>query len=373
MIKFLHIVVDDKFPKGVYNDYKKISQFENHCVIFNINKVPLTYVGDIEGINVLSSRKTIKMFLEKEDYDFVFFHSLPADYWPFIQYIPKEKIIIWWGWGYDIYALPYGQKPFIKARLLKPLTKKWMDSLRCHQLKKMLGFIYYPYYSYYKKKIIKRIDFFQPVISMEYQLMKQNKGFNAKEYYRQGVIQKNVCLFAEHDSYGDIMFGNSATETNNHFDVAEIMNRACLNGRTIHVPISYGSKRYQKRLKNKLFIKDANIHFLETMLPKEEYYAILSKCSYFVSGVIRQQSMANINLCIENGIKVFLYKDSMVYKYFEEIGIHIYAIEEIDKDSFCTPLTVEEAKNNSIIMDKEKERRHQVWMDFFNKYNNDEK
>ncbi len=364
MITILHIFVDDKFPKGVYGRYQKEGSTNNLCAILQNGNVEFKYVGDIEGLNVLSGKRQIRSFLKETHYDVVFFHSLPVESWSYVQYIPKDKIIIWWAWGYDLYDLPYGLKPFIKVELYKPLTRKVLDSYYMHRLRLLFNSYKYLYYANKRKKILKRIDYFQPITSIEYKLMFQNNCFRAKEYYHASSFQSSDRELKVRNDNGDVLFCNSAQPTNNHLDVADTINRIDLGNRDVFIPVSYGSDRYKDVLKSKLMIKGANLVFLESFLAKDEYYNMISKCSYFVSGVMRQQSMGNISYCLLNGIKVFLYKDSLPYQYLKEGGYYVYAIEEINENSFNTALTLNEAKLNRELMEKEAERRKQIWSDF---------
>ncbi len=364
MITILHIFVDDKFPKGVYGQYQKEGSTNNICAIFKKRNEELKYVGDIEGLNVLSGKRQIRSFLKETHYDVVFFHSLPVESWPYVQYIPKDKIVIWWAWGYDLYDLPYGLKPFIKINLFKPRTRKVLNSNYMHRLRLLFLSYKYLYYAIMRQKVLKRIDYFQPVISTEYKLMFNNKGFKAREYYHSSSFQSSDSELVMRNDNGDVLFCNSAYPTNNHLDVANTISKIDFGNRNFFIPVSYGQDKYKELLKSQLKIKGANLVFLENLLPLDEYNNMISKCSYFVSGVMRQQSMGNISFCLLNGIKVFLHKDSLPYQYLKEGGFFVYPIEEINDDSFSSALTLNEAKINRELMEKEAKRRKQVWSDF---------
>lgn len=369
MITILHIFVDDKFPKGVYCQYQKEGSTNNLCAIFKKGNEDFKYVGDVEGLNVLSERSQIKDYLKNTHYDAVFFHSLPVKYWPYISYIPKEKKIIWWAWGYDLYDLPYGLKPFIKVDLYKPLTRKVLYSNYLHRLKLLLQSYKYLYYVNKRQRVIKRVDYFQPVTSIEYELMLHNKGFKAKEYYHSSSFQRSDSELQIRKGDGDVLFCNSAHPTNNHLDVANAMNQFDFSNRNVYIPVSYGTDKYKEFLKSKLKIQGANLVFLEKLLPIDEYNNMVLKCSYFVSGVIRQQSMGNISYCLLNGIKVFLYKDSLPYKYLKSAGFYVYTIEDINEKSFNTALSLKEAVTNRELMAMEATRRENYWKAFLQENN----
>ena len=77
-----------------------------------------------------------------------------------------------------------------------------------------------------------------------------------------------------------------------------------------------------------------------------DYYALMDTYSYAVYGVIRQQAMGNIFGCLAKGIKVFLYRDSLVYKFLKEDGFVVFAIEDMDGSSFMKPLALTEIEQN---------------------------
>lgn len=62
---------------------------------------------------------------------------------------------------------------------------------------------------------------------------------------------------------------------------------------------------------------------------------------------MRQQAMGNIFLCLLYGIKVFLFKESIVYKQLIESGYFVFSIEDDLNDlSLQTLLSKEQAYNN---------------------------
>lgn len=108
--------------------------------------------------------------------------------------------------------------------------------------------------------------------------------------------------------------------------------------------MNYGDKEYAKIVMNT--VHSANCMYLQTFLEKSDYFALLEECAYFVSGVLRQQSVGNILYCISHGVKVFLYRNSMMYQYLKSSGFSVYAIEDSTAESFSTPTSKEEYKSN---------------------------
>ena len=83
------------------------------------------------------------------------------------------------------------------------------------------------------------------------------------------------------------------------------------------------------------------------LLPLEEYRAIINSISHAVFGMIRQQGLGNIWLCISNGVKIYLYKDSIVYKELKKMGFVCYSIEDdLTTESLSSCLSEKDAENN---------------------------
>ena len=116
------------------------------------------------------------------------------------------------------------------------------------------------------------------------------------------------------------------------------------------MPLNYGDNGYADLLSDTITLNNNKCRNITEFLPKEEYFDILHNTPFFISGVIRQQSMGNINSCLLNGVKVFLFKDSMVYKYLVDKGFVVFSIEEMTQNSFSSVLTLEESRHNHDLM-----------------------
>lgn len=363
----LHITPDEKFFDNVFAAWEKKDIFENKavCIKKKSERKEYKYIKNVEQVKLLTGKNTIRKYLCTEIYDVVYFHSLPLSLYQFLKYIPKDRIVIWWGWGYDLYSEmrkgPCVISPLLKLDLFKRETKYFfLNDLFGFRvlLKTILRLCIPPVLMVQRKKVLHRIDYFQPVVKLEYSMMCQNSDFKAEEFYCESISDEfeiEKCL----DMSGDILLGNSATPTNNHLDILNVVKKYSQDNQHIILPLSYGDQRYKKWLSRR--IKEANVIKLENYLPEREYLNILDKCSYAVFGTIRQQALGNINYALSKGIKVFLYKDSVVYKNYKDLGFAIYSIEEIDTFSFKTPLTKEELVQNAIAIKKEKERRDRIY------------
>ena len=359
-LRVLHIIKDDKFFDSVFNQFETVKQFENIAVLLvqKVEGYQFQYIKGVENVTIVKDTDFTNLLLDGA-YDIVFFHSLTVDKYKYITRIPKNKIIIWWSWGYDLYNSVYGMRPLLEVNLFRPLTSSVINSQRgiVYDIKQLIKKILFSrYYTRLRQQVIERIDYFQPVIPLEYQLLKEIPGFNAKEFYYPLCFSDyaNVLIDYKKNTNGSILIGNSQAPTNNHFDVWHDVNKYIPDGRDVIFPINYiGDKEYADEISNRIHSTSHNLHFLKDFMPKDEYFNMIDNCSYAIFGVMRQQAMGNINYCISHGIKVFLYRDSLVYRFLKENGYIVFAIEEIDENSFVTPLTHEEMELNAKAFAKE--------------------
>lgn len=361
-LRVFHITPDDKFFDEVYSIWENDNNFKNRAFfIAPYKKYVYKYIRLVNKVNSICKKREIKNLFSSKDYDVIFFHSLPSKYYSYFKYIPKDKIVIWWGWGYDIYLPSRGLPPLIKMEMYKPLTQKFINKTCLNiplMIQKMIYLIMRPIYNKQRNYALSRIDFYQPVLSKEYELMKQIPLFKAKEFYfNHSFWSFEACNPPGPD--GNILLGNSSTLTNNHLDLLKVVKDNKSDCQKIIMPLSYGNIKYAKWLKSKLAAPD--IMPLYDFMPLEEYKSLLKSCSYTIIGTMRQQAVGNIGFALSRGQKVFFYRDSILYKAYKEMGFVVFSIEEITNDSFSSPLSKYEIIQNSIASNNEYRRRRHIY------------
>lgn len=359
-VKILHITKDDKFFDDVFAAFETDIRLDNIAVleVKNVDNYQIRIIKKKDKIRLVDKNEMIHL-LNDGNYDVVFFYALTPTCYKYFKSIPDNKILIWWSWGYDIYEEDVGLAPIVPTDNYRDITKQ-LGPHKCNTLKDYIKAFYYCcigkwYYRKLRDNAIRRVDFFQPVLPIEYQRMKEVKGFRAMEFYYPRLFRYSVDVERKIDPFGNVLMGNSATYSNNHLDVWVDVKSYIPSGRTIIIPLSYGDKRYAKQVQDRIKSDTHQIVFFEKFMPREEYFKHISTCSYAVFGMIRQQAMGNIYVCLKNGVKVFLYKDSLVYKDLKDNGFVVYAIEDIDKFSFITPLSNEEIELQSAAFVKRRE------------------
>ena len=364
-LRVLHITPDDKFFDGVYTAYENNEVFENKALFYAPKKdYQFRYIKRTDDLEIYYRKKDVKERLKRDDYDIVFLHSMPYAFYQFVACIPDNRKVIWWGWGYDIYEKLHGLPAIVDINLYKEKTQFFIDSLKYDfrtVALKILNFFFGRIMMSYQEEAIKRVDYYQPVVKAEIDLLRRNKLFRAKEFYYRTVTPV-LCEYVERLADGDIILGNSATATNNHLDVLEVVLRLKQVDQKVIMPLSYGNDKYKAWLKPHLQKRD--ILPIYDFLPRDEYFQLVDKCSYAIYGNIRQQAMGNILHDIANGIKVFLYRDSIAYQNLISLGYVVFAIEDMSEMSLKTPLTKEQMNQNNKARMAEYNRRISVYHSF---------
>jgi len=275
MFKILHIIIDDKFFDEVYETFEKDNRFSNEALLIVPRKdYVIQRIKSIDKVRVMWNKDLIKQLLLGGNYNALFFHSLSSDRWWLFDYIPVDKIVIWWALGFDLYYGNLGLVPLLDFNLYKDKTKSliqtnkgilsWLHfvlnrcSLKCFNIKKQ------------KIKVLRRINYFVPVLPLEFLLMTEaNTEFHAKEFYFKNVPIK--WSHTQKDSQGDIMIGNSATYSNNHLDVWDVIGKSGVIDRRLIVPLSYGIRKYASKLKLILTSQFNEVVILDEMIPIDYY------------------------------------------------------------------------------------------------------
>ena len=362
-IVILHVFDDEKFFDSASDFFDSIPGIENLYYMYMPDNSSFKFIKKREKIDVITSYQEYISFFSAFFVDGIYFHSLNYKYYKYFKYISPEKTVIWWSWGYEIYHPVRLLQPLIKLDLFKPKTRAYIQKRR-KSIRNVIRLLYYVliYFhdNYIRKKVLARIDYFTPVIPLEYTLLsKKYSMFRAKPFLLglgPGISQKSEFVY--HEKAKHILIGNSLSYTNNHLDIFFIISKYKLGNQKIVVPINYGEdynadKEWFKE--NSCLEKDSTI-WLEDFLPRNVYLELFSNITHAIFGHIRQQAMGNIYICLLNGIKLFLYENSLIYKQLVAWGFKVFTIDsDMSELALKQVLSPEDALNNYNIMCKRNE------------------
>ena len=146
-----------------------------------------------------------------------------------------------------------------------------------------------------------------------------------------------------------LFFGNAAAVVNNHLDIFNSFSKFQIKDRQIIVPLSYGGDQFYIKdiIKYGEKIFGENFIPIQHFLSLKEYNTLLSTCSHAIFGYEQQAALGNITELLWTGVKLFLPKSSINYKYFKDHDYKVFTIEDdLTENHLSSPLTMSEKKQN---------------------------
>ena len=361
-IKILHILHDEKFIDGAIDTFNSTSVINTYVSIEDTK--PFNRIKSHASDVLIIGRDEILSFIVSGGFQLVAFHTLTRDKYELVLQIPMHIKILWLAWGYDLYQTY--PTPILDVDLYKEYTNKYISSLipkiPIHtQIKRLIKKVIF--YSKYKKlqiehenflrkerdiikKVFERLDYMSTILPSEYDALCEYPSFTAAYFPFQYVNREKLEPKWISADANKILLGNSATATNNHLDIIIKLSRENILNECI-VPCSYGDFDYRDYLVRTVEDK-SNIYLVRDYMPFADYIQMLRSCRAGIFGHIRQQAIGNVLFCMLQGSKIFLYKDSVAYKYFKKAGYIIFSIEDdLSNDSVNQLLTDEERNINA--------------------------
>lgn len=183
--------------------------------------------------------------------------------------------------------------------------------------------------------VIKRIGFLLTYVKGDVDLARRHYGARG-EYietigYLSNVIPSNIPVSQNNKKNINILVGNSADPTNNHFDALDKLAKFKNEDIQIYVPLSYGDKDYAKKVihyGSSLF-GDKFIGITE-FIPYKEYMLFLKDIDIAVFNHQRQQAMGNTINLLAMGKKVYLREGTTQKEFFNNLAVQTFNIDNID-------------------------------------------
>ena len=173
MKKILHVVNDEKFIKNAIKVFLESSDDHHDVALIgkkkktkHLDKMSITFINPI----LLTPFFRIALL---DQYDAFIFHGLKGFKFNLLKKISKKKPIIWIGYGYDYYSLFNSQrKDFYLPETLKIIQDKGISTV---DYKRLFRNFFEPSIDS-KIKLLKKINFFNPVIYEEYYIFNKALG-----------------------------------------------------------------------------------------------------------------------------------------------------------------------------------------------------
>jgi len=187
----------------------------------------------------------------------------------------------------------------------------------------------------FRKFIFGRLGAVVSFLVSDYAYAKKKFGVKAPHLksfvYLSNLFRGSFSINGE-NSHLNILIGNSATKSNNHFDAfCKIKKSVTSENYTVFAPLSYGNRSYSDevvRLGRSLF-GDKFVPLLDFM-NKSSYEKFLEKIDIAIFNHDRQQALGNTIQLLGLGKKVYLKKNVSQFKEFKSLGVKIFDVDSLE-------------------------------------------
>ncbi|WP_461605604.1 TDP-N-acetylfucosamine:lipid II N-acetylfucosaminyltransferase family protein [Aeromonas allosaccharophila] len=324
--KILHIGVDGGFIKSFINFVKEEFDFNAHYfLITSCNKGESVYPNVKLAPRTIISRlkhyveATVRMHQARK----IIFHGIFDTKLVFILFLMPWllKKSCWVLWGGDLYIYRLGDKNW-----------KWRVA------------------EYFRRPVIKKFQVITTTVPGDYELTKDwysTKGkFIQNLMYKSHVYRRLNNIGISEKMNGDIFIqvGNSSDPSNNHIEILELISKKRDLSIKVFCPLSYGSDVHKDFViqKGKELLGDRFIPLTELM-SFDDYNNHMASIDIAIFNHDRQQAMGNIIGLVSLGKKVVLKNSVTPYKFFSDLGISIYTL---DDENLFEPMDADQAKVN---------------------------
>jgi len=359
----LHLLSDDKFSDYAIEQFETVAPGRNRFIV-------LVWDDRLECVNIKNKTKVeiIKEGSEELDvlcdnlhkYKAIITNNLstPSQV-KIISNTNKNTQIFWVFWGFELYSSSKNVMAFLGS-YTREYYKRQILLQTIRQILKLIfrGKRISANFQIHKK-CFERVDFCITHIYEDYLYAMRTLKSNFKwAWYNYYNIEETVGSLKEKLILGDnILIGNSASITNNHIEIFEILSKFNLGNRKLITPVSYGDTPYDELVKKKGadYFSD-NFYPIVDFMERESYNQLLLTCNIVIMNQYRQQAMGNIITTLWMGAKVYLSKRSTSYHYLKRLGIHVFSVEDdlkIDNMDALKSLPKELVMHNKLILKEE--------------------
>lgn len=362
-MNILHITTDNKFISNALSTFESVYPEKN--TVWMLNTAGEPNAANNKYDEYFSFLDTFKPSFSKKlkSFDLIVLHNFNLYWFSLTLLAPKGTKIAWLGWGFDYYDYIYSNPDdLLLSKTLQ--VKKDIDnkSRKKSNLKKVITSpVKFLLNQVVKPLSLKKVGSFSPVLKEDYDLVANAKliphlpKFMPWNY---GSLEENLIknFIGQRVSGESILVGNSASFTNNHIEVIDLLSKFDLaDSINIIAPLSYGDEDY----KNKI-IKFGQAELgqlfqpLADFMPIDEYVALIKQCGYAVMNHKRQQAVGNIVIMLYLGARVFLREENPTYIMLKKEGAILSSVQELElnPDLLKTPLTEDEIQKNIEILYK---------------------
>ncbi|TKS56988.1 TDP-N-acetylfucosamine:lipid II N-acetylfucosaminyltransferase [Mesohalobacter halotolerans] len=361
--KLIHIATDEKFINNAYWQFEQALPSQNlfYILVNTTNSEQLKYLKLEEHMVLIKNNlNNVRIFLKKiEKYEHFIFHGLGYTQSVIFNRLPRGSFRCWILFGAEFYQNSY---LFNSRKLLGHRTNLLFrkETSRISVFKNLFRNSYYKIKNKTKnpgleiKDAIESADFLGLLYKDEFNFIKSKVNNKTLQYFKFSYypIEKMLNDTEKFVSGDNILLGNSASYTNNHLDVIDLLSKLNITNKKIICPLSYGNELYAEkiRLEGQLKLKDS-FKALVDFMPLQEYNLYLEKCGFVIMNHYRQQAVGNVMVMLWMGAKVFLDERNTLYHYLKRLNIYVFSVKlDLNENELSSILTRDQQLHNRKIL-----------------------
>ena len=352
-MKITHIGPDSQFVRIASELFESVAPGANEYIILNYSgRGPLRFPIQHGRVRVVSSHiyGASRIPFNVRASDMIIAHSMSLHGAVAFASARPGTVKVWSGWGYDY----YGSDESPNTGLLGASTLELSTSLG-NALTHRLGAFKGRLRSSVRHRAAGKTDYFSAPIPDDLRVF---KGRYPK--FRGGYSQINYGSVVDTFARGtgdvggaDILVGNSASVTNNHLEVFDLLANQEIAGRRIVVPLSYGNPAYRDAIvaRGSELFGSAFTPLVE-FLPLDEYFSVVANCNVVIMNHKRQQALGNIVAALYHGAHVFLDEANPAIDFFRSRGAFVYTTDQLKADGLPSgPISAEAVATNRRVLE----------------------
>ena len=327
----VHILLREKFTAGYINFINdNFNAEENIFFLYgNVDEYNEDHIKNKTNVRNIEDAKK-EFLITAYTCKRILIHSLSVSN-KLLLFLGLQKSMLkkcnWIIWGADLYEYRIPKKTYKEKR---------RESLR--------------------RKVIRNIGAVSTLVKNDYTILKEWYDTDAIHYdaryvdsEKDSYLQKIRNTVTKDSEEVNIIVGNSATKSNRHIEVLNLLSRFKDENIKIYCPLSYGDLEYSKSIQesgNELF-GDKFIPLTEFMDMKE-YMDFLNKMDVGIFNNDRQQGLGNICALIYLGKKVYLRENTSMKDEMRELMVKTFDIDDIrnQKIEMLSYISEKDRENN---------------------------
>lgn len=300
--------------------------------------------------NVYFTQKSFSCILKEAlEIDYIFIHGLNISF--FQEILIKKDIahkLIWCVWGHDLYRYSSTFNKESANKIKRYIQRYLVKFIEIPFVKKFYAIAYGFTYDQFEigRLFGDKIKIFEAPYGL---------GYNIEEVKK---VRQNIVVKKDKECI-NVMIGHCGYPFLNHIEVLELLKKYRDKNIIIYLPLNYGLDEYIKEIEQYLEDYPIKTILLKEKLAPLEYLNYIAKMDIAIFDFTRQAALANIQLLLYFGKKVYLNREGIVYKGLKIENKIVFDIADIYTQNFeefsniCDEL-LQNKLDNFLVFDNDK-------------------